>query len=529
MQVQVSAKHKMLAVPFAESLNNLFPAARQIQFAGGPHLLLPHRPTETFLLRRMGYDVPAPILTHYDWCGGKPFNSQKSTAALLTLEQRAYVLNGMGTGKTKSALWAFDYLRSNNVCGKMLVSAPLSTLTFTWAREVFNTLPHRKCAVLHGSKKKRLERLADPSVDIFIINHDGHMVILDELMARPDINVICIDELAVFRNGGSNRTKGMFKLTSRNDVWVWGMTGSPIPTSPTDAWAQARLVTPTRVPKYFDRYRDELMTKAAAFKYAPKPDAVERAYDTLQPAVRFTLDDVTELPECIERTVDVEMGAKQQRIYQALVAQCYAAVKTDEITAANAGAVMMKLLQVSTGWVYSKAKNVVALDNNKRIEALIDAIYATDRKVLVFVPFKHAVAGISDALHGPDRTKPPLIEHACVDGDTPAGDRAQIFNLFQNTSKYRVLVAHPQCLAHGITLTAADTVIWFAPVTSLEIYDQANHRIRRVGQKHKQLVLHLQSTPVERKIYRMLQSKQQVQNRLLKLFEENTEITAEAA
>jgi SNF2 family DNA or RNA helicase len=238
---------------------------------------------------------------------------------------------------------------------------------------------------------------------------------------------------------------------------------------------------------------------------------------------------VTELPECIDRTVDVEMGAKQQRIYQALVAHCYAAVTTDEITAANAGAVMMKLLQVSTGWVYSKAKNVVALDNNKRIEALIDAIYATDRKVLVFVPFKHAVAGISDALHGPDKTKPPLIEHACVDGDTPAGERAQIFNLFQNTSKFRVLVAHPQCLAHGITLTAADTVIWFAPVTSLEIYDQANHRIRRVGQKHKQLVLHLQSTPIEKKIYRMLQSKQQVQNKLLRLFEEHTEVTAEAA
>jgi hypothetical protein len=72
MQVQVSAKHKMLAVPFADSLNSLFPAARQIQFAGLPHMLLPHRATETFLLRRMGYEVPAPILTHYDWCGGNP-------------------------------------------------------------------------------------------------------------------------------------------------------------------------------------------------------------------------------------------------------------------------------------------------------------------------------------------------------------------------------------------------------------------------------------------------------------------------
>jgi SNF2 family DNA or RNA helicase len=522
MQVHISTKHKMLAVPFAESVYTLFPKARQIQFAGAPHLLLPHQPTEAFMLRLIGYDVPAPILKHYDWCGGKPFESQKSTAALLTLEQRAYVLNGMGTGKTKSALWAFDYLRSNGLCGRMLISAPLSTLTFTWAREVFNTLPHRKCAALHGSKTQRLYRLADPTVEIFIINHDGHSIILDELLGRTDISVLCIDELAVFRHGSSKRSRRMSILATRMDR-VWGMTGSPIPNAPTDAWAQARLVTPHRVPRYFGHYRDELMSKPRAFKWVPKPDAVQRAYDTLQPAVRFTLDDVTELPDAIERFVDVEMGAKQHRIYKALVDQCYAAVSSHEITAANAGAVMQKLLQVSTGWVYDRDRNVVALDNNKRIEALVDAINATDRKVLVFVPFKHALAGISEAL------KKEGIDHATVDGDTPAGERAQIFNIFQNTAKYRVLAAHPQCLAHGITLTAAATVIWFAPVTSLEIYDQANHRIRRVGQKFKQLFLHLQSTPVEKKIYRLLQGKQLVQNKLLRLFEEHTDITAEAA
>ena len=118
LPVQVSPKHKMVGVPFAEKIQNLFPSAKTIPFGDVSHILLPHRPTETYLLRKLGYDVPSPILTHYDFCGGTPFVSQKSTAAMLTLEQRAYVLNGMGTGKTKAALWAFDYLRSNNVCGK---------------------------------------------------------------------------------------------------------------------------------------------------------------------------------------------------------------------------------------------------------------------------------------------------------------------------------------------------------------------------------------------------------------------------
>jgi hypothetical protein len=152
--VQVSPKHRLVGVPYAENIRNLFPDAKEMPFGGANHILLPHRPTETYLLRKMGFDVPSPILTHYDWAGGNPFSSQKSTAALLTLEQRAYVLNGMGTGKTKSALWGWHYLKSNNVCGKMLVSAPLSTLSFTWAREIFNTLPGVKCAVLHGTKKQ---------------------------------------------------------------------------------------------------------------------------------------------------------------------------------------------------------------------------------------------------------------------------------------------------------------------------------------------------------------------------------------
>jgi SNF2 family DNA or RNA helicase len=298
---------------------------------------------------------------------------------------------------------------------------------------------------------------------------------------------------------------------------VWGMTGSPIPTSPTDSWAQATIVKPDNVPRYFREFRDNLMNKVTQFKYVPKHDAVDKAFAALQPSVRYTLDDIMELPEAIERFVDVDMGKEQDRIYKSLVAQCYAAVQNHEITAANAGAVMMKLLQVSTGWVYTREGNTVPLDNAKRIEALMDVIAGTERKVLVFAPFKHALDGISEAL-----TKEG-IEHATVSGETSAANRGKIFNIFQNTTKLKVLAAHPQCLAHGVTLTAADTIIWFGPVTSLEIYEQANGRIRRVGQKHKQLYIHFQSTPVEKKIYKMLASKQSVQNKLLELFEEASE------
>lgn len=522
LPVQVSSRHKLVGVPHADAVANLFPAAREHEFDGVKHLLLPHGVTETFMLRRLGYDVPAPILTHYEWpfpAGRPPFDVQKKTCALLTLNQRAYVLNDMGTGKTSCPLWAWDYLRSNGFAGKMLVVAPLSTLHAAWEREIFNVLPHRKAAILHGTKKQRVARLEDVDTEIFIINHDGIKVMLDELVKHPEIDTLTLDELAVYRNGKAERTKAMRKYAA-GMKWVWGMTGGPIPKSPTDAWAQATIITPQNVPKYFTRFRDEIMTRVTQFKFVPKPDAEERAFAVLQPAVRYMLSDVAELPDAVGlnpmRLIPVDMGPEQARVYKALTDHCRASVQSGEITAANAGAAMMKLLQVATGWVYSADRGVVALDNGARISRLIDDIYSTNRKALVAVPFKHALEGISKALTDES------IDHACVSGDTSARERADIFTMFQTTNKLKAIACHPQCLAHGVTLTEADLIIWFAPVMSLEIYDQFNRRIRRVGQKFKQLYLHYLSTPVEKKIYTMLEQHQDAQNRLLEMFEDAT-------
>lgn len=516
----VSAAHKMLVVPQDEGVGNMFPDARLVTLESNPYYLVPHQPAECFILRSMGYEVPAPILTHYEWPGMfKPFDAQRQTAALLTMNKRAYVLNSMGTGKTSSALWAWDYLYGQGLAKKLLVVAPLSTLKFTWLRELFNTLPHRKGSVVHhSSRTKRIARLMDGEADMYVINHDGAKLLDKEITRLVELGVIdtlVIDELAVYRNGTSARTKGMKQLAAKME-WVWGMTGSPMPRSPEDVWAQCQIVTPNTVDKYFTHFRDRVMVRISKFKHAPKANAVETAYGCMQPAVRFTMDDVQELPEMVIRTQDVQMGPVQTKVYKALTSACHAAVGANEITAANAAAVMMKLLQVATGWVYDKDKNSIELDATDRINVLIDTIEASDHKVLVFVPFIHALDGISAALQKAD------IEHAMVSGNTPVNTRSEVFNAFQNSDKYKVILAHPQCLAHGITLTTASTIVWVAPVTSLEIYEQANARIRRVGQKNKQLILHLQSTPVEKKIYKLLQNNQQVQNAFLEMFADAT-------
>lgn len=512
-QIVLSAKHKLVGVPPAGDLATLFPKAKRVTYAGNELMLLPHDIVTTRLLQAMGHEVPAPVLSHYDWEGGTPFDVQKKTVAMLTSNSRAYVLNGMGTGKTKAALWAWRYLNRAGFAQKLLVVAPLSTLNFTWAREIFNTLPDVKVTVLYGDRKKRLKLLADTTTDVYIINHDGLTILAEELSKRLDIDSVVLDELATYRNGTAERTKVTRKVTRRMK-WLWGMTGSPTPNAPTDAWGQCSIVTPSTVPDHFNRFRDEVMFKLTAFKFVPKKDATEKVFAVMQPAVRFTLDDVIELPDVIERTIDVDMGPKQKLVYQQMKEHALAQVATQQITAMNAGAVLSKLLQISTGYVYTRDKKVIALDNSERMTALVDAVNSTDRKVIVFVPFVHALEAIKDRLvkEGYDVRQ--------VSGATPKKERDEIFTLFQNTDKVRVIVAHPQCMSHGLTLTASNTIIWFAPLANLEIFEQANARVRRIGQKYKQQIIMLQSTPAERTVYTKLRGKQKIQNALLEMFQE---------
>jgi SNF2 family DNA or RNA helicase len=509
-RVIVSRPNRALIVSSDSRTQMFFPNAQALD---PETIIVPHDIHATVCLRQMGYRVPNPMLCYYDWRGGKPFAVQRATCDGMTTSPRFYVLNAMGTGKTKAALWAWDYLASVGCAGKLLVVATLSTLNFVWGAEAFATLPHRKVAVLHGTKKQRLAAL-NSDADIFIINHDGLRTIEADLLLRTDIDALVLDELAVYRNN-SDRSKAMRKFASRFKI-VWGLTGAPMPQAPTDVWAQAKIITPNTVPKYYRQAEELLMNRKNTYTLVPKPDAIETAFKMLQPNVRYSLDAVVELPEVVHSTIDVPLTTQQAKVYKTLADAFVADVGAGRIVAVNSAVAMGKLLQVSGGWVYAGDFGAIALDSKPRQQVLIDQINANERKVIVMVPFTHALDGLSAALTEAE------IEHCKVDGRVAHGQRSEYFNLFQNTDKYKVLLAHPVCLAHGLTLTAADTIIWYMPITSLDIYDQANARITRVGQTYKQKIIHLQSTSVEKRIYRLLRSKALTQSALLSMLAEAT-------
>jgi SNF2 family DNA or RNA helicase len=255
------------------------------------------------------------------------------------------------------------------------------------------------------------------------------------------------------------------------------------------------------------------MNKITTFKWMPKREANDIIHAQMQPAVRFQRNDVMELPETsyVHRRVEATPeGAKAYKLLYDNMRMVMA--DGSSITAVHEGVLRTKLLQVACGYIYTDSQTVYELPQGPRHHALLEAIEETDHKVIVFVPFLHAIAGVAAYLT--KHKHPPAVVH----GGTSKGARDRLFTAFQNQPEPRLIVAHPGCMAHGLTLTKANTIIWYAPSPSYEIYEQANARIVRPGQRERTYIVHLAGTAVERETYKRQQTKGKMQGMLLDMF-----------
>lgn len=497
-------------IPWRNDVATVFPDAPRKTFRGSDVLVLAHTPDVCRVLRNLGVSVEAPILRRYDWAGLTPYASQRATAALLTTNAAAYVLNDYGTGKTRSSLFAFDHLREHSPGLRMLVVAPLSTVEDTWVREVERVFPHLRAKALVGTKERRLKALGDPHVDVFIINHDG-VVVIAEALPKVAFGVVCIDELTAFKNTSTTRWKVMNAIIA-TAKWRWGLTGSPVPQGPEDAHGQIRLITPDNAPVSKKRWQARVSMQVSNFRWLPRAEANDIVFDAMTPAVRFRRDDVVELPPCVVLRRPAPMSKTQKEVYHKVMTKLRAEVSDGEITAANEGVKLTKLLQIASGFAYTEG-STVKLDPKPRIDAVIEILEQTTGKALIFSPFVAGVQMLSAAL--------AVAGHRVqtIDGSTPSGERKDIFARFRNEPDERAIVAHPKTMSHGLNLQEANIVIWAAPYPSLEIYEQANARVKRPGQKKKQAIIQLVGCAVEAQIYNRLDKRASMQNALLEMFE----------
>ena len=467
---------------------------------------------EVMLLRNLGYDIPSPIEKKYKWPTiFLPYEHQKKTAGFLTLNKRSYLLSEQGTGKTASCIWAADYLMKIGLVKRVLVVCPVSIMEAAWKDDIFKCAMHRTVEIAHGAKPKRLKVL-DLKTDFVIINYEGIQIISEEI-AAGGFDLIIVDEANAYKNPQTDRWRALNSLLTP-DTWMWMMTGTPAAQNPVDAFGLAKMMNPKSVPRYFGRFRDLVMNKITQFKWVPKPDARDTIHQILQPAIRYTKAECLDLPEIVITHRDVLLTRQQEKYYNALKNKMVISAAGEEVTARNAAIQLSKLMQIALGATYTDDKEILRFDVAPRYKALKEVIEEASKKTIVFVPFKNAIDLVIEKL-----TKDGITCEV-ISGDVPANKRTEIFKNFQNTDTPQVLVIQPQAAAHGITLTAANTIVWWGPTPSLETYLQANARIHRPGQDTKCTIVQLRGSYVERRYYAMLDKKIDFHTSLLDLYKE---------
>ena len=474
------------------------PHAKVFNHEGQNLVALPYGVDEAMVLRNMGFHVPAPILQYYNWPGRfQPMDHQKETAAFLTTHRRALCLNAPGTGKSISALWAADFLLDEGIAKKVLIIAPLSTLTVVWGRELKHHLPHRSFVVCTGTKEKRLKLLDTPGLQYVVINHDGFTNMQADL---NDFDVVIYDEATALKTPGSQRYKLFSKWMQKHQPWLWLLTGTPISQTPADAWTLARLVDSPTCPKSYTTFKDKVMQKVTTFRWIPRPDALETCKKVLQPSIRFSLDECKDLPDTNFVGRKTTLTKQQEKAFKDMKDKAVTIFAAGEVTAPNTAVMLGKMLQICCGVVYGD-NTTIAIDASERYNTLTGLLDEIGDKVIVFVPLR----GVQDWLK--EKLTADGYDVATVHGDVSKNERNEIFNAFQHTDSIKVLLAHPKVAAHGLTLTRAKDIIWFAPIYSLEQYEQANARIRRLTTTGKTTVWHIWATSFEAELYRRLRAK----------------------
>jgi SNF2 family DNA or RNA helicase len=439
-------------------------------------------------------------LSEYQWPrphGFEPFDHQKTTAEFLISNRKAFCFNEQGTGKTASVIWAVDYLMSVGAIRRVLVVCPLSIMRAAWQNDLFKFAIHRTVAVAYGSAAKRKEIIRG-GAEFVVINFDGVGIVKEEIL-KGGFDLIVVDEASAYKNAQTDRWKALRDL-NKVIKGLWMLTGTPAAQSPADAYGLAKLVNPTAVSPFFGQFKDTVMTKISLYRWIPKPNAQLMVHKILQPAIRFEKAQCLDLPPVTFVDRDAPLTAQQHKFYSILKKQMLIEAAGEEISAVNAAVQINKLLQISCGSVYTDTHEVIEFDVSNRLNVVQEIIDETSNKVLVFVPFTHTIDLLKKHL------EKQHITCAVINGSISLNQRSDIVKSFQEQSDPKVLIIQPQAASHGLTLTAADTIIWYAPCTSVETYLQANARIDRPGQKNNMTVVHISGSPVEAKVYSLLRS-----------------------
>lgn len=451
--------------------------------------------------------------------------------SFLIFRRNGCIFASGNTGKTRAALWASDWLMSRSKDRvRTLIVSDLNALGDTWTHEITtNLLGRRTYAVLHGTAEKR-ERELGKDVDYYLLNHDGLRVgyawpprygekpvarlsrcssLARSLLSRNDIKIVVFDEAATYRERTTTTWHAASDLLSKRAAFVWGLTGSPVPNGPLDAYGLKKLVQPSYAGSYRE-WEDRVTYPVSHFKREPRPEAAERVAELLTPSIRIRQEQCFTPTQLSVEMVGVTLSDEQKACMRILKRELMLTMASgEEISAVNQAALRTKFLQIACGVVYDDKHESHVIEAGGRFQSYYEQVTKAPGKVITFVPFINVQHMLHQRLNG---------DALQISSGLHPRKKLEVLREFLNGSS-KILLSHPSPIARGVDLTSASTIIWYAPTDRTEHYIQANERINGVNQKQPRRIIRLSSCSIEKDIYDKLESNASMMGAILKLKE----------
>lgn len=439
-----------------------------------------------------------------------PYNYQNYSIDHIINNNAAGLFLDMGMGKTVTTLTAIDNLLFLGEVNKVLVIAPLRVAEDTWSKETekWDHLKHLKISKVLGKEKDRIKAL-NAVADIYVINRENVEWLVKNNFTTWDFDMVVIDELSSFKSAKAKRFRELRKVRPYFKRIV-GLTGTPAPNSLIDLWPQVYLLDGgNRLGKTITGYRDRYFNPGrrngyTVFNWELKEGAEKAIHEKIKDiCISMSAKDYLDLPERIDNTIEVKLPLQADKKYKELEKELVLEIEQSDIVASNAAVLTNKLLQFSNGAIYTEDKSIVEMHEEK-LKALLDVIEASNGKpVLVFYNFQHDYERITAFLKKSKHNPMKLNDSKDIDK--------------WNKGEIPILLVHPASAGHGLNLQYGGSIIvWFGLTWSLELYQQANARLHRQGQKEVVVINHIVSKDtVDEDVMRALSSKEINQNMLL--------------
>ena len=404
-----------------------------------------------------------------------------------------------------------DLLFDSFEAHRILVIAPLRVARDTWPDELhkWEHLSDLRLSVAVGTETERKAAL-QAKADIYIINRENVGWLIEDSGIPFDFDTLVVDELSSFKNHQTKRFRSLMKVRPKV-VRIIGLTGTPSSNGLMDLWAEYRLLDMgQRLGRFIGQYRSTYFTPdkrngQVIFSYKPLPFAEKEIYAKIADiTISMKSTDHLIMPDLVTAEYPVKLSDKERERYDELRQDLVLKLAGGDVTAANAAALSGKLCQMANGAVYGD-DGAVHYIHDRKLDALEDLIEAANGKpVLVAYWFKHDLERISA------RLKDRHISFTKLDTSDSIAS--------WNEGQWPVALIHPASAGHGLNLqSGGSTIIWFGLTWSLELYQQANARLWRQGQKAETVVLHhiIAKDTIDERVMKALSAKDKTQTALI--------------